>query len=266
MKKWFSVLFVSMLLLLGCSEKDMNTMTNESNEQVNSTVEQEDTSAQQGEGKQQESTNLEVKGISGNVVKVVDGDTIDVEIDGKKERIRMILVDTPETKHPRLGVQPFGPEASAYTKERLSNQQVLLEMDVQERDQYGRLLAYVWMGDENYNRTLIEKGLARVAVFPPNTKYVDDFREAQKQAQEKAIGIWSIENYVTDRGYREQEKEQKPAPSSSAGDCQIKGNISSHGDKIYHEPGGQFYDVTKAEEMFCTRQEAEAAGYRASKR
>ena len=78
------------------------------------------------------------------VTRVIDGDTIKVKINDKEETIRMILVDAPETKHPRLGVQPFGPEGSALTKNTLTGKKIGLEKDVSDRDRYGRLLRYVW--------------------------------------------------------------------------------------------------------------------------
>ncbi|WP_152394971.1 thermonuclease family protein [Paenibacillus guangzhouensis] len=222
------------------------------------------------------------------VVKVVDGDTLDVEFNGKTERIRLLLVDTPETVHPSKPVEPFGPEASKFAKETLSNQRVKVEFDVSERDKYGRLLAYVWIDGKMFNELLLEKGLARVAyVYPPNVKYVDQFRAIQSKAQKAELGIWSIENYATDRGFDDAaaKKSEQGAKSttkakdtsatdnakkpSTIGSCKkptIKGNISSKGDKIYHVPGGQSYESTKAEEMFCSEADAEAAGFRKAKR
>lgn len=224
-------------------------------------------------------------GLDAKVVKVVDGDTLDVEFNGKKERIRLLLVDTPETVHPNKPVQPFGPEASKFAKDTLSNQHVQLEFDMSERDKYGRLLAYVWIDDHMFNEMLLEKGFARVAyVYPPNVKYVDQFRDIQKKAQQSAVGIWSIENYATDKGFADndsvhaaQTKKQTTAKTKSveknqettAPACKnptIKGNISSKGSRIYHVPGGSSYESTKAEEMFCTEAEAEEAGFRKAKR
>jgi len=139
--------------------------------------------------------------IAATVNRVIDGDTIEVLIGQKKETVRMILVDTPETKHPTKPVQPFGPEASAYTKKTLEGKQVKLEKDVSDRDQYGRLLRYVWLDDQMVNEMLLEKGLARLAIFPPDVKYVDHFRDLQKKAQQAGIGIWSIEDYAKSDGY-----------------------------------------------------------------
>jgi micrococcal nuclease len=274
MKKWFAIFSMCVLILSGCSltggqqNKHSSTTTNES-------ATNEAASDQQSKKAYAGTNKSDVKGIRAVVVRVVDGDTFVARMaNGKEERVRMILVDTPETKHPRLGVQPFGPEASAFTKSQLTGKTVTLEFDVQERDKYGRLLAYVWLNHQNYNKLLIEKGLARVAVFPPNTKYVDEFRAAQAVAQREKKGIWSIENYVTDHGYNSNGKEQSSLTGTeksstqdhSKGICNIKGNISSSGKKIYHMPGDEYYDETKPEKMFCSREEAEAAGFRPSQR
>ena len=216
-------------------------------------------------------------GLNSAVVKrVVDGDTLKVEIDGKEETVRLILVDTPETKHPQLGVQPFGPEASAFTVSSLNGKEIGLEKDVSDRDRYGRLLRYVWVDGELFNQQLIAKGLARVAIYQPDVKYIDQFRTSQQKAQREGIGIWSIENYAQEDGYRTQEEKPAPTetpkpqpkeePKTTSSSCNIKGNISSSGEKIYHVPVGQYYEVTNPEETFCSTGEAENAGYRASKR
>lgn len=133
--------------------------------------------------------------ISAEILRVVDGDTMKVMIDNKEDTVRLLLVDTPETVHPNKPVEPMGPEASDYAKKILSNQKVELEFDVSERDRYGRLLAYVWVGEKMFNEMLLEKGLARVVVYPPNVKYVDEFRSIQEKARKESTGFWSIENY-----------------------------------------------------------------------
>jgi micrococcal nuclease len=76
---------------------------------------------------------------------VIDGDTIEVRINNRTEKVRFIGVDTPETVHPTKGEEPYGREASDYTKSQLNDQSVGLEFDVEKRDRYGRLLAYVWL-------------------------------------------------------------------------------------------------------------------------
>ncbi len=129
--------------------------------------------------------------ISAQVLRVIDGDTFIARVYGRTERIRLLLIDTPETVHPTKPVEPFGKEASNFTKKILENQTVSLELDVQERDQYRRILAYVYLKDGTMlNEQLLKNGLAKVVVFPPNVKYVDPFRRIQKEAQHEQIGMW----------------------------------------------------------------------------
>ena len=131
--------------------------------------------------------------VQADVIHVVDGDTIDVEIDGKEEKVRFLLVDTPETVHPTKPVQAYGREASDYTKEQLEGKTVELEFDQETRDRYGRLLAYVYINGEMINEKLLEKGYARVTVYDPNDKYESEFRSIQDQAVENHLGIWSLQ-------------------------------------------------------------------------
>lgn len=135
---------------------------------------------------------------------IVDGDTIKVELSvGEIETVRLLLVDTPETVKPNTPEQPFGKAASDFMKKTLIKDTVIeLEKGIEERDKYGRLLAYVWLDGKNINEELLKKGLARVAyVYEPNTKYLDEFKKAEKQAKEKKIGIWSIDGYVDHNGF-----------------------------------------------------------------
>lgn len=199
-----------------------------------------------------------------NVIRTIDGDTIEVKFqNGDIEKVRFILIDTPETNHPRLGEQPFGMEAASFTDVHLTDKEVKLEFDISERDKYGRLLAYVWLDGVNFNKMLVERGLARVAIFPPDIKYIDEFEEAQNMARANEIGIWSIENYVHDKGFSEQQEKKETLPTN---DCQIKGNINNKKEKIYHLPSGKYYEQVNPESWFCSEEEAEAAGFRASKR
>jgi micrococcal nuclease len=124
------------------------------------------------------------------VERIVDGDTLEVTMKGKKEKVRLIGVDTPETKKPNTPVMFYGKEASAFTKKRLESKTVELEFDVEKMDRYDRLLAYVWIEDELFNRTLVQEGYARIATFPPNVKYVDAFKQDQETARNKKKGLW----------------------------------------------------------------------------
>ena len=126
------------------------------------------------------------------VVRVVDGDTFIVNFNGKDERVRLIGIDTPESVHPNEEKNTeFGEEVSKFSKQMLTGKQVGLEFDVQQRDKYGRLLAYAYVDGQMYNKTLLEKGYAKIATYPPNVKYVDDFTNIQKQARQNKVGLWS---------------------------------------------------------------------------
>ncbi|QQS86387.1 thermonuclease family protein [Staphylococcus carnosus] len=130
------------------------------------------------------------------VKRVIDGDTfIATDKNGKEIKVRMIGMDTPETVKPNTPVQPYGKEASDYSKKTLNHKTVYLEYDKEKHDQYGRDLAYVWLDkDHMYNKELVEKGLAREKYFAPNGKYREVFKEAQKQAQDQNLNIWSRSN------------------------------------------------------------------------
>jgi micrococcal nuclease len=87
-------------------------------------------------------------------------------------------------------VECYGPAASRFTEQQLDRKRVLLEFDVERTDQYGRTLAYVWLGDELFNETLVARGFAQVSTFPPNVKYVDRFLEVQREARRADRGLW----------------------------------------------------------------------------
>lgn len=124
------------------------------------------------------------------VVRVVDGDTIKVDIEGEVYTIRYIGVDTPETKHPTKPVEPFGPEAAAKNEELVGGKMVGLEKDVSEVDRYGRLLRYVYVGDLMVNGELVSLGLAQVSTYPPDVKYQEWFLDLQHEAREAGRGMW----------------------------------------------------------------------------
>lgn len=129
--------------------------------------------------------------------KHIDGDTSEFIIDGQKRIFRYLLIDTPETKHPRLGVQPFGLEASHRTKELLTHaKRIEVEYDIGQRnDKYGRNLVYVYVDGTMLNEILVREGFASVAyVYPPNIKYIDRLEKAENQAKSDKIGIWSLQD------------------------------------------------------------------------
>ena len=123
--------------------------------------------------------------------RVVDGDTIVVEIGGKLEKVRLIGVDTPETVHPSKPVEYFGKEASDFTKRTVERKNVRLEYDWQKRDKYGRLLAYVYLEDGTFlNSEIIKQGYGFAYTKYP-FKYLEEFRQYEKEARENKNGLWN---------------------------------------------------------------------------
>ena len=128
------------------------------------------------------------------VLFVSDGDTIGVEIDGAEERVRLIGIDTPETKKPDTPVQCFGPEATAFTEGLLPDGTPLyIERDVEARDVYGRLLAYVYRADDGMfvNLQIVAQGYARPLTIPPNVAHADEFVAAARHAEDTDVGLWA---------------------------------------------------------------------------
>jgi micrococcal nuclease len=127
------------------------------------------------------------------VLRVVDGDTIDATVNGTEERVRLIGIDTPETKKPNTPVQCYGPEASAYTESLLpAGTPVYLERDLVARDDYGRLLSYVFRTTDGLfvNADIIAKGYARVLAIKPNLAYHVAFEQGAEAAEQANLGLW----------------------------------------------------------------------------
>jgi len=128
--------------------------------------------------------------IEGLVVKVVDGDTIHVRVDERVEKVRYIGVNAPEVHHPTRGEEPGGREASDANRRLVVGRHVRLELDIQSRDRYGRLLAYVWVGDTMVNAELVRQGYAQVMTVPPNVRYQRLFVDLQRDARQAGRGLW----------------------------------------------------------------------------
>ena len=130
---------------------------------------------------------------TGRVVEVVDGDTIRVKLGKTIETVRLIGVDTPETKHPDKSVECYGPEASERTKTLIGNGTlVLLERDANTRDRYGRLLAYVFRESDGLfvNETLLVEGFARALPFDDTPAFHVRFAQAEDLARRQGLGLW----------------------------------------------------------------------------
>jgi len=121
------------------------------------------------------------------VKRVIDGDTL-LLING--ERVRLIGVDTPETKHPQKRVQYYGREAYLFTKQMVGGKEARFEFERQKRDRYGRLLAYVYLSDETFlNAEIIKQGYGFAYTRFP-FKHMEEFRRYEREARENRKGLW----------------------------------------------------------------------------
>lgn len=192
MKRLCISLICMLFLLVGCDGQAPNTNTANPNQQANIV-----------------STETVVPaGLSiAKVKRVVDGDTLEVSIDEESYKVRLILVDTPESVHPdESRNNEYGELASAYTASQLkTGQTIYLQKDVSETDKYGRLLRYVWLEQPTdvdsetevrakmYNARLLLEGYAQLSTYPPDVKYVEMFTGFQKEARESDKGLWGIQ-------------------------------------------------------------------------
>ena len=127
------------------------------------------------------------------VIRAIDGDTLEVTLPGgRREDVRLIGVDTPETVKPGTPVQCFGPRASAFTHRLLDGATVRLELGVERRDVYGRLLAYAHLGRRFFNATLVRRGLARTLRIPPNDRFAPLFQRLALRAARAGRGLWGV--------------------------------------------------------------------------
>jgi micrococcal nuclease len=128
------------------------------------------------------------------VERIVDGDTLVVVVDGVEERVRLIGMNTPESVDQRRPVMCFGKEASAHLGELVpAGTPVRLERDVEARDRYERLLAYLYRASDGLfvNLAMVADGYAQQYTFPPNVAHTDDFGRAERDARSSGTGLWS---------------------------------------------------------------------------
>ncbi len=129
----------------------------------------------------------------GRVVRVVDGDTIHVQVGDVREKVRYIGIDTPETKDPRRPVQCYGQRASNRNAALVDGERVRLVPDVRARDRYGRLLAYVYRARDGLfvNEDLVRRGYARALRVPPDVRHSERFAALAREAEQRGLGLWS---------------------------------------------------------------------------
>lgn len=217
------------------------------------------------------------------VTAVIDGDTIKVRIKGTTYRVRVLGIDTPELSAKACYAQ----KAASRMQSLVQSKSVALRRDSRQpdRDQYGRLVRHVLLADGSYaGYALLKGGFAKEYV--PRGDYAGraTFLKAQAYAKAKKIGVWSaacaVPKPTSPAPFVSPPKQPttprppapKPpvAPPPTSTTCDIKGNISSSGEKIYHVPGQRFYNATvitlsKGERWFCSESAAVAAGWRKAK-
>lgn len=168
---------------------------NNSDKKANSSISE---SGEKSQGSDSDGNFIEAK-----VTNVVDGDTINVSIDGETKTVRLIGVDTPELSHPEKKVEYFAKEAADYTKTQLLDKTVYLEKGSSSTDKYGRLLFYLWLmkpgtsaasdqelGKNCFNSLLIENGYGKAYADSPDDKYGDFFKSREQIAKDNKYGLW----------------------------------------------------------------------------
>lgn len=187
-KKWLLITAAATLILSGCTSID---------QKIKNTVEPAVETQNEPTTKNQR--------ISAEFVRHVDGDTSVLRFDGKEQKVRFLLIDTPETVNPNAPVQPFGREASERTKELLTNAAVIEveQMPEEKVDRYNRSLVFIFVDGQLLQSILVREGLARIAyVSDPYSKYLPALKQAENEAKSNNLGIWSIPGYVTNKGFK----------------------------------------------------------------
>lgn len=228
--------------------------------------------------------------LTGENARVLDGDTIVARIGKRIQKVRYIGMNAPELDHPTRGEEPGARAATEANRRLVEGRRVRLELDVEEVDSYGRLLAYVYVGDVMVNAELVAQGHAQVMTIPPNVRHQELFLRLEREARRRGLGLWShpgrsptgpeipLAPPATDAPLIAQVPGSEPArsrpgvPPADAWNCPasqpIKGNFTtSSGERcIYHAPGGEFYGRTKPERCYASDEEARRDGCRRSKR
>lgn len=260
------------ILFTGCSNGDQNTVTNQT-QIKDSTSSNSQVSVESNSSYQDSSSSKEVpKGsVKATVERVVDGDTMKLKLDKTKEvvTLRLLLVDTPESVKKGVDPQPYSIEASNFAKNTLkAGDTVYIEYDEGDKtDKYDRHLGYLWYySNDNsnwqmFNETLISQGYARVGYIYSQKRHLDEFYKAQDYAKSNKLNIWSVDGYVTDRGYdvdAYNSNKNTSSNSSSSSNNIVYANGGSSSSNKYHSTKDA-HNMKGAVKM--TEKEAKSKGY-----
>lgn len=260
------------IFFTGCSNGDQNTITNQT-QIKDSTSSNSQVSVESNSSYQDSSSSKEVpKGsVKATVERVVDGDTMKLKLDKTKEvvTLRLLLVDTPESVKKGVDPQPYSIEASNFAKNTLvAGDTVYIEYDEGDKtDKYDRHLGYLWYySNDNsnwqmFNETLISQGYARVGYIYSQKRHLDEFYKAQDYAKSNKLNIWSVDGYVTDRGYdvdAYNSNKNTSSNSSSSSSNIVYANGGSSSSNKYHSTKDA-HNMKGAVKM--TEKEAKSKGY-----
>lgn len=260
------------IFFTGCSNGDQNTITNQT-QIKDSTSSNSQVSVESNSSYQDSSSSKEVpKGsVKATVERVVDGDTMKLKLDKTKEvvTLRLLLVDTPESVKKGVDPQPYSIEASNFAKNTLkAGDTVYIEYDEGDKtDKYDRHLGYLWYySNDNsnwqmFNETLISQGYARVGYIYSQKRHLDEFYKAQDYAKSNKLNIWSVDGYVTDRGYDVDAYNSNKNTSSSNSNSSsniVYANGGSSSSNKYHSTKDA-HNMKGAVKM--TEKEAKSKGY-----
>ena len=260
------------IFFTGCSNGDQNTITNQT-QIKDSTSSNSQVSVESNSSYQDSSSNKEVpKGsVKATVERVVDGDTMKLKLDKTKEvvTLRLLLVDTPESVKKGVDPQPYSIEASNFAKNTLkAGDTVYIEYDEGDKtDKYDRHLGYLWYySNDNsnwqmFNETLISQGYARVGYIYSQKRHLDEFYKAQDYAKSNKLNIWSVDGYVTDKGFDVDAYNSNKNTSSSNSNSSsniVYANGGSSSSNKYHSTKDA-HNMKGAVKM--TEKEAKSKGY-----
>lgn len=264
-----SALAVS-IFFTGCSNGDQNTVTNQT-QIKDSTSSNSQVSVESNSSYQSSSKEVPKGSVKATVDRVVDGDTMKLKLDKTKEvvTLRLLLVDTPESVKKGVDPQPYSIEASNFAKNTLkAGDTVYIEYDEGDKtDKYDRHLGYLWYySNDNsnwqmFNETLISQGYARVGYIYSQKRHLDEFYKAQDYAKSNKLNIWSVDGYVTDKGFdvdAYNSNKNTSSNSSSSSNNIVYANGGSSSSNKYHSTKDA-HNMKGAIKM--TEKEAKSKGY-----
>ena len=214
----------------------------------------------------------------GQVVDIIDGNTILVNMGERSETVRYIGITAQESNRRPPSAEPSPGDAVEANRQLVARQQVRMELDAQERDRYGRLLAYVYVADKMVNAELVRRGSAEVMTVQPNVRHRDLLVTLEQEARDNRRGVWADPAEATtpttvEPPTRQVAEGRRGVPPESTWACPaqqpIKGQQTTYmggGQCVYHVPDGELYGATKAERCYATVEDARQDGCIASRR